>query len=146
MDIKLTWVANKGFTDGEIEVFYGASRTVLRQILTAHYGEPKSFRSDEDDYADSQIRLRFDSAETLQDIEIMGGQVQHDGLELFATTFTILDEAIAVRYKREPMWNDMMGWAECPELGLSYASAFHMGGDEDEDEIEWISGTRGEKL
>ncbi len=133
-----TLLPGGGLRQNKLEVRFGKSRDELRKALVPLLGAPSSYQPNEDDYADSSLRLRFDDANFLSDIEVMGGQLQHEGIELFATNFATLEAALTKRYGHEPKWNHMLDRAECPELGLSFASRFNLGGDLGEDAIAWV--------
>jgi len=135
-----TWIfrPGQGIQSDQLEINFGSSRSGLREKLTPLLGPHASHQPDDDDYVDSTLRLRFDSAGSLSSIEMMGGKLQLDGIELVATEFTTLNEALSKRRGQEPDWNYMHDRAECPDLGLGFASNFHCGGDEEDDGIAWV--------
>ena len=135
-----TWtlLPGQGIRMDSLEVRFGKKREEIRKALVPILGAFTSHRADEDDYANGSLRLRFGSDELLVDIEMMDGHLEHNGLELMATDFSTLEAALTKRYGHQPKWNYMLDRAECPELGLSFASRFNMGGDLGDERIAWL--------
>jgi hypothetical protein len=135
-----SWVLlpGKGISQGSVKILLGQKRTDLRLRLVPLFGVQKSNFPSEDDYADGTLRLTFNSSGLLNRIEILGGQLQHNGLEFFATRFSKLQAALKKRYGYAPTWNNMLDQAELPELGITYASQEHVGGDVGYDAMAWV--------
>lgn len=136
-----TWVLlpGKGIAQGNVKILLGQKRADLRLRLVPLLGAQKSNFPAEDDYADGSLRLVFNASGLLNRLEVMGGQLQHNGLELFATRFGKLEAALKKQYDHAPTWNNMLDHAEFPELGITYASQEHVGGDVGHDAMAWVA-------
>jgi hypothetical protein len=133
---------NRGIRIGETEIVVGAPRTKVRQALAQHFPPPANRRRpSEDQYArdDRKAFLRYDDNDTLEEIMCINGSLCLDGLELHDTTLTELVprlEALGYTITAPRYYADGQ---DCPELGINIATREDVGGDEDDDEIEWVA-------
>ena len=135
-------VPNQGIRHDKTEVFFGMDRPSLRLMLQETFGEPQSHMADEDDFetpdGGTLIRLRFDG-DKLQDIEFLSGNLHYRGVELHnGTTWGEIEERLSsfgFSFHRPEFLDDGV---ECPELGINIATRSQVGGDRDDDTIEWV--------
>jgi hypothetical protein len=136
-------IPQKGVSQGENEIFFGMDRSRIRALLQNTFGEPTSHMPDEDDFETPQdethIRLRFNGDSKLQDIEFLGGSLQYKGIELRHGVHWggVERELTNLGFSFEEA--TFLGEGqECSELGINIATRSQVGGDEDDDTIEWI--------
>ncbi|HEY4293177.1 hypothetical protein [Luteibacter sp.] len=133
-------VPGRGIRRDATEIFFGMPRTKLRQALD--YQEPRggdSIWDDEDEYADRNgaewLRLRF-LDDKLCDIEVLGGHLVHEGVELLATDL----ESLRLALKRGGMALEKTEWLseghDCVDLQIVVASRDDAG--DAGDEIAWV--------
>ncbi|MDR2875327.1 MAG: hypothetical protein LBV44_05300 [Methylobacillus sp.] len=132
----------RGIRFGEAEIVVGAPRAEVRQALAGYFPPPENHRREsEDQYRnnDGKVFLRYDDADTLKEILCVAGSVQLDGLELLDTTWSQLIPQLESRghTPQEPEY--FVDGQDFPALGINIATREDVGGDEDDDQIEWVS-------
>jgi hypothetical protein len=123
-----------------IEIFFGAPRARLRDVLGYQKPAGEALWPDEDEYTDGHgaewLRLRF-LDEKLCDIEVLGGNLVHEGIELFATTL----ESLRLALKQKGMALEKTEWLsqghDCVDLQIVVASQDDAG--DAGDEIAWVA-------
>ena len=140
----MSWqlLPHRGIRFGEAEIVVGAPRAKVRQALAEYFPPPKNQRREsEDQYlnSDGKIFLRYDDANTLEAIMCIDGSVQLDGLELLNTTWSELIPHLESRGHTPEESKYFANGQDFPELGINIATREDVGGDEDDDEIEWVS-------
>lgn len=131
-------VPGRGIRRDTTDIFFGMPRKKLRDALGWKAGGENMW-DDEDEYStsvgDDWLRLRF-LDEKLCDIEVMGGSLVHEGVELVATTLP----ALRVALKKSGMALEKTQWLseghDCVDLQIVVASK-EDAGDVGE-EIEWV--------
>ena len=131
-------VPGRGIRRDTTDIFFGMPRKKLRDALGWKAGGENMW-DDEDEYStpdgDDWIRLRF-LDDKLCDIEVMGGSLIHEGIELVATTLP----ALRVALKKAGMALEKTQWLseghDCVDLQIVVASK-EDAGDVGE-EIEWV--------
>jgi len=139
----------RGIRIGETEIVLGAPRAEVCQALAQHFPPPANRRRpSEDQYAheDRKVFLRYDAADTLEEIMCINGSLQLDGLELHDTTWAELAPRLEARGCTITAPKYYADGRDCPELGINIATREDVGGDEDEDEIEWVAVWRSNPL
>ena len=132
----------RGIRIGETEIIIGAPHDQTLQALAQHFPPPDNHRGpSEDQYVHNErmIFLRYDDADTLEEIMCINGSLHLDGLELHDTTWTELEprlEALGYTFTEPKFYADGL---ECPALGINVATREDVGGDEEDDEIEWVA-------
>lgn len=132
-------IPGRGIRRGDIDIFFGMPRKKLRDALGWKAGSENMW-DDEDEYTDTNgadwLRLRF-LDDKLCDIEVIGGQLTHEGIELFATTLPDLRAAL----KKSGMALEKTEWLneghDCVDLQIVVASGDDVG--DVGDKIEWVS-------
>lgn len=133
---------HRGIRIGATEIVVGAPRAEVRQALAQHFSPPTNQRRpSEDQYAnsDKKIFLRYDDADTLEEIMCINGSLRLGEVELHDTTLAELSshfEALGYTITEPEYYADGQ---DCPELGINIATHEDVGGDEGDDEIEWIA-------
>jgi len=132
-------VPGKGIRHGDHDIFFGLRRNAVRKVL----GKPvpnDSMWNDEDEYevdGDEWLRLRY-LDDTLCDIEVLGGSLAHDGVELKHTDIRTLKAGlnncgIAV--------DDLTEWLsegrDCVDLQIVVATGDDIG-EPGGDKIAWV--------
>ena len=131
-------VPGRGIRRDTTDIFFGMPRKKLRDALGFQAGGENMW-DDEDEYStpegDDWLRLRF-LDDKLCDIEVMGGHLVHEGIELVATTLP----ALRVALKKAGMALEKTQWLseghDCVDLQIVVASK-EDAGDVGE-EIEWV--------
>jgi hypothetical protein len=131
-------VPGRGIRRDTTDIFFGMPRKKLRDALGWKAGGENMW-DDEDEYStpdgDDWLRLRF-LDDKLCDIEVMGGNLVHEGIELVATTLP----ALRVALKKAGMALEKTQWLseghDCVDLQIVVASK-EDAGDVGE-EIEWV--------
>lgn len=131
-------VPGRGIRRGHTDIFFGMPRKKLRDELGWKAGG-ESMWDDEDEYTDGKgtdwLRLRF-LDDKLCDIEVMGGHLTHEGIELIATSMPALRAAL----KKAGMALEETEWLseghDCVDLQIVVASRDDVG--EAGEEIEWV--------
>jgi hypothetical protein len=131
-------VPGRGIRRGDTDIFFGMPRKKLRDTLGWKAGGENMW-DDEDEYSDASgndwLLLRF-LDEKLCDIQILGGQLAHEGIELFATDIPALRAAL----KKGGMALEKTEWLseghDCVDLQIVVASREDAG--DVGDEIEWV--------
>lgn len=131
-------VPGRGIRRGDTDIFFGMPRKKLRDALGWKAGGENMW-DDEDEYTDTTgadwLRLRF-LDEKLCDIEVMGGQLTHEGVELLATDMPALRAAL----KKSGMALEKTEWLseghDCLDLQIVVASREDVG--DVGEEIEWV--------
>ena len=131
-------IPGRGIRRGDTDIFFGMPRKKLREALGWKSGGENMW-DDEDEYtaADGSdwLRLRF-LDDKLCDIEVMGGNLAHEGIELVATTLPALRTAL----KKTGMALEKTEWLsegnDCVDLQIVVASKDDVG--DLGDEIEWV--------
>ena len=120
------------------DIFFGMPRKRLRDALGWKAGREHMW-DDEDEYTDAAgaewLRLRF-LDDKLCDIELMAGNLTHEGIELLATDMTSLRAAL----KKSGMALEKTEWLseghDCVDLQIVVASRDDVG--DVGEEIEWV--------
>ena len=131
-------VPGRGIRRDTTDIFFGMPRKKLRDALGFQAGGENMW-DDEDEYTDASggdwLRLRF-LDDKLCDIELMGGKLTHEGIELLATDMTTLRAAL----KKSGMALEATEWLseghDVVDLQIVVASREDVG--EVGDEIEWV--------
>lgn len=131
-------VPGRGIRRDTTDIFFGMPRKKLRDALGWKAGGENMW-DDEDEYStpegDDWLRLRF-LDDKLCDIEVMGGNLVHEGIELVATTLP----ALRIALKKAGMALEKTQWLseghDCVDLQIVVASK-EDAGDVGE-EIEWV--------
>jgi hypothetical protein len=131
-------VPGRGIRRDTTDIFFGMPRKKLRDALGWKAGGENMW-DDEDEYStaegDDWLRLRF-LDDKLCDIEVMGGQLVHEGIELVATDLPALRMAL----KKAGMALEKTQWLseghDCVDLQIVVASREDAG--DVGDEIEWV--------
>jgi hypothetical protein len=132
----------RGIRIGETEIVVGAPRAEVRQALAQHFSPPVNRRQpSEDQYAqdDRMLFMRYDAADALEQIMCINGSLRLGDLELLDTNWTELApclEGLGHTITEPTYYAD---GRDCPELGINIATREDVGGDEDDDEIEWVA-------
>lgn len=139
-DAAWQFVPKKGIKRGEVELFFGMSRDVLRAQLHPLFGAPVTNFPDEDDFESKSdgtfIRLRY-GQDGLQDVEFLGGDLELDGLELYRdATWEALEPELLRRGFEFDDASVLGDGLECAALGVNIATHDDAGGDGDG--IEWV--------
>lgn len=131
-------VPGRGIRRGDTDIFFGMPRKKLRDALGWKSGGENMW-DDEDEYTDSAgtdwLRLRF-LDDKLCDIEVIGGKLTHEGIELLATDMPALRAAL----KQSGMALEKTEWLseghDCVDLQIVVASREDVG--DVGEEIEWV--------
>lgn len=131
-------VPGRGIRRDTTDIFFGMPRKKLRDALGWKAGGENMW-DDEDEYStpdgNEWLRLRF-LDDKLCDIEVMGGNLVHEGIELVATTLP----ALRVALKKSGMALEKTQWLseghDCVDLQIVVASREDAG--DVGDEIEWV--------
>lgn len=131
-------IPGRGIRRGDTDIFFGMPRKKLRDAL-GWKSSGDNMWDDEDEYpteaGDDWLRLRF-LDEKLCDIEVMGGHLVHEGIELVATNISTLRAAL----KKTGMALEKTEWLsegqDCVDLQIVVASKDDVG--DVGDEIEWV--------
>lgn len=131
-------VPGRGIRRDTTDIFFGMPRKKLRDALGWKAGGENMW-DDEDEYStpdgNDWLRLRF-LDDKLCDIEVMGGNLVHEGIELVATTLPELRVAL----KKTGMALEKTQWLseghDCVDLQIVVASREDAG--DVGDEIEWV--------
>ena len=125
------------------KVSFGQARSAVRAALAATFQAPHANEAypDEDDFRtpdDSTfIRIRYDDADAVWDIEFLAGTLRYQGTDLHDhTTLEKVRQYFsskAVTLRPTEWLGD--GW-DCVPMGINIASHDDIGGDGDE--IEWV--------
>ncbi|MDR2013282.1 MAG: hypothetical protein LBQ20_09645 [Rhodanobacter sp.] len=140
----MSWqlLPRRGIRFGEAEIVVGAPRAEVRQALAGYFPPPKNQRREsEDQYlnSDGKIFLRYDDANTLETIMCITGSVQLDGQELLDTTWSELITHLGSLGFNPEESKYFVDGQDFPELGINIATREDVGGDEDDDAIEWVA-------
>ncbi|UPG94175.1 hypothetical protein [Luteibacter aegosomatissinici] len=140
-------VPGKGIRHGEHDIFFGLERSAVRKVL----GKPKpqeGMWDDEDEYEverEDWLRLRY-LDNKLCDIEVLGGALAYDGVELKHTDIRTLKAGlnncgIAV--------DDLTEWLsegrDCVDLQIVVATGDDIG-EPGGDKIAWVITSRDFKV
>ena len=131
-------VPGRGIRRDTTDIFFGMPRKKLRDALGWKAGGENMW-DDEDEYStpdgNDWLRLRF-LDDKLCDIEVLGGNLVHEGIELIATTLP----ALRVALKKSGMALEKTQWLseghDCVDLQIVVASREDAG--DVGDEIEWV--------
>jgi hypothetical protein len=132
----------RGIRIVETEIVVGAPRAGVRQALARYFPPPANRRGpseDQYDHDSGMVFLRYDATDTLEEIMCINGSLHLGGLELHDTTWTELAprlEALGYTITEPEYYAD---GRDCPELGINITTREDVGGDEDDDEIEWVA-------
>jgi hypothetical protein len=130
-------------TDTSTDIFFGTPRAKLREALRYTKPPADSMWDDEDEYeykVDEErtaewLRLRF-LDDKLCDIEVLGGSLVHEGIELLATDI----DALRIALKRGGMALEKTEWLseghDCVDLQIVVASRDDAG--DAGNEIAWV--------
>ena len=140
---KQSWnlIPKHGVERDGIQVYFGAARAAIRAALLAQFGVPKSYRENEDDFNahdGSFLRLRY-VGDKIRDIEFLGGSLMLDNLELHKRargrklTTDLAKKGYGSRYAA---W--IGSGLDFESLGINIATHEDVGGDEGDDQIEWV--------
>ncbi|KAF1007141.1 MAG: hypothetical protein GAK28_02112 [Luteibacter sp.] len=131
-------IPGRGIRRGDTDIFFGMRRKALRDAL-GYKPASENMWDDEDEYADSHgndwLLLRF-LDDKLCDIEVRGGRLGHEGIELKDTNVHALKAAL----KKTGMDLEKTQWLsegrDCVDLQVVVASQEDAG--DVGDEIEWV--------
>lgn len=131
-------IPGRGIRRGDTDIFFGMTRKKLRDALGWKSGGDNIW-DDEDEYSDAEgsdwVRLRF-LDDKLCDIEVMGGKLTHEGIDLLPTSMPALRAAL----KKGGMALEKTEWLseghDCVDLQIVVASKDDVG--DAGDEIEWV--------
>lgn len=131
-------IPGRGIRRGDTDIFFGMTRKKLRDALGWKSGGDNIW-DDEDEYSDTEgndwVRLRF-LDDKLCDIEVMGGKLTHEGIELLPTSMPALRAAL----KKGGMALEKTEWLseghDCVDLQIVVASKDDVG--DAGEEIEWV--------
>ncbi|HVI56899.1 MAG TPA: hypothetical protein VM621_17805 [Luteibacter sp.] len=131
-------VPGRGIRRDTTDIFFGMPRKKLRDTLGWKAGGENMW-DDEDEYSTADgndwLRLRF-LDDKLCDIEVLGGHLVHEGIELVATDLPTLKAAL----KKAGMALEKTQWLseghDCVDLQIVVASKEDAG--DVGDEIEWV--------
>jgi len=130
-------IPGRGIRHGDTEIFFRKSRSDMRKAL----GKPtESLWDDEDEYeahGDEWLRLRY-LDEKLCDIEVLGGSLVHDGIELKHTDFRKVRDALhnaGIKIDDETEW--LSEGRDCIDLQIVIATADDIG-EPGGDRIAWV--------
>jgi len=131
-------IPGRGIRRGDTDIFFGMTRKKLRDALGWKSGGDNIW-DDEDEYSDAEgndwVRLRF-LDDKLCDIEVMGGQLTHEGIDLLPTSMPALRAAL----KKGGMALEKTEWLseghDCVDLQIVVASKDDIG--DAGDDIEWV--------
>jgi len=131
-------VPGRGIRRDDTDIFFDMPRKKLRDAL-GWKASGEDMWDDEDEYStpdgDDWLRLRF-LDDKLCDIEVLGGSLVYEGIELVATTLA----ALRITLKKAGMELEKSEWLtmghDCVDLQIVVAS----GDDTDDfgDEIAWV--------
>ncbi len=132
-------VPGRGIRRGHTDIFFGMPRAKLRNQLDWKPGGD-SMWDDEDEYANAEgaewLRLRF-LDDKLCDIEVLGGKLVHDDIELRDTDM----DTLRAELTRKGMALEKTEWLseghDCVDLQIVVASQDDIG--EVGNEIAWVS-------
>ncbi|TCV92349.1 hypothetical protein EC912_10755 [Luteibacter rhizovicinus] len=131
-------VPGRGIRRGDTTIFFGTQRKALHESLG---GKPEgdSLWDDEDEYSlpngDEWLRLRFMDGK-LCDIEVLGGSLHHEGVELIDTTWPELEAALKNTGRQFEATQWLSEGHDCIDLQIVVASRQDIG--EDGDGIAWL--------
>ncbi|MGA7439169.1 MAG: hypothetical protein WBW32_13695 [Luteibacter sp.] len=142
-------VPGRGIRRGTDNIFFGTPRATLRKLL----GKPKpptnSMWDDEDEYdayGKEWLRLRY-LDEKLCDIEVLGGKLVHEGLELKDTDFRTLRDGLhnsGIAIHDETEW--LSEGRDCIDLQIVIATRDDVDDlDDDDDEGVDVDGAADER-
>lgn len=131
-------IPGNGIRCGDTEIFFGTPRKKLRDALGWKPGAENMW-DDEDEYVtaagDEWLRLRF-LDDKLCDVEVLGGHLVHEGIELLATDIAALGAAL----KKAGMALEPTQWLaegqDCVDLQIVVASNEDVG--EVGEEVAWV--------
>lgn len=133
-------VPGRGIRLGNTDIFFGARRAALRQVLGYSAPQGDAMWDDEDEYTDASgadwLRLRF-MDDKLCDIEVLGGSLVHQQVELKNTDIRTLTEQLhGLGMELEPTeW--LAEGRDCIDLQIVVATRDDIG--EVGDEVEWVT-------
>lgn len=145
-------VPGKGIRHGDTKIFFGARRKEMRKALGEHKPPEGEINwEDEDEYevdGNEWLRLRY-LDDKLCDIEVLGGSLVFDGIELKATDIrTVKDKLnnLGLAISDESDW--LSEGRDCVDLQIVIATLTDIGepggpGDEMGDGIAWIFASTG---
>lgn len=138
-------VPGRGIRRGDTDIFFGTPRKKLREALGWKPAGDNMWE-DEDEYpanGNDWLRLRF-LDDALCDIEVLGGHLVHDGIELMATDIATLRAAL----KKQGMALEKTEWLaeghDCVDLQIVVASKEDVG--DVGDDMEWVITSRDFKV
>jgi hypothetical protein len=137
-------IPGKGIRFGEIEIFFNKQRTELRAELGFDKKENEGIFDDEDEYGidgEDGILLRF-LGNKLCDIEVHGGRLVYDDIELKHTDIRKLQDALhnsGIALSEESEW--LTEGRDCIDLQIVVATAGDADQVEDDnyDRIAWVT-------
>ncbi|MEX1829607.1 hypothetical protein [Luteibacter sp. CQ10] len=138
-------IPGRGIRRGDTDIFFGMRRTALRDAL-GYTPTGDGMWDDEDEYTDGDGRdwllLRF-LDDKLCDIEVRGGELSHDGIELKHTDMPRLHDDL----ERKGMALEATEWLseghDCVDLQIVVASnrdieEFDDSDRSNDDKIAWV--------
>ncbi|XVU21525.1 hypothetical protein ACQPZJ_30155 [Actinoplanes sp. CA-054009] len=138
MEERWELVPHEGLRSGDVEVRLRTSREELRAALAGRFGAPDENRPFEDQFTNEEttLFLRYDGG-LLTSILFIAGSLRYDGIELYDTTFGVLEPALTARglELKDPV--EFTDGMDVPELGVNIATREDVGSDGDE--IEWVA-------
>ena len=135
-----TLVPKKGIEQGRLKVHFEMSRSAVRDLLKAEFGEPECNYNDEDDFHHFHdgtfLRIRYDNS-NVQDIEFLEGSLSYEGVRLAGgVRWPEVERGLAALGNkfRETDW--LGDGYDCLPLAVNIATHEQVGGDGDG--IEWV--------
>ncbi|MBB3227951.1 hypothetical protein FHW69_002583 [Luteibacter sp. Sphag1AF] len=134
-------VPGRGIVRGENNIFFGTQRKALQDSLG---GKPSGDQlwDDEDEYSlpdgSDWLRLRYMDGK-LCDIEVLGGSLQYEGIELVDTTGPELEAAMSAAKHDlvDTQW--LSQGRDCIDLQIVVATRADEGEEgEDRERIAWV--------
>lgn len=131
-------IPGRGIRCGNIDIFFGMKRKDLKKALGEPKPQPDTMWDDEDEYAahgEDWLRLRF-LDKTLCDIEVIGGSLTHEGIELKNTHMPRLRADLSQAGMKLEKTEWLSEGLDCVDLQIVVASGDDIG--EAGDAIEWV--------
>jgi hypothetical protein len=132
-------IPGKGIRHAGTDIFFDTQRSVLRDVL-GYKASGDSMWEDEDDYSrdgEEWLRLRFLDGK-LRDIEVLGGTLAYDGMELKNTDIRTLRDVlhnVGLVVEDETEW--LKDGRDCIDLQIVVATGDDVG-EPGGDRIEWV--------
>ena len=137
-----TLIPHKGIENESLKIHLGMGRSSVKDLLAGEFRSPRSNVENEEDFQHptdgTLIRLRYANS-MVQDIEVLGGQLDYEGVAVFGGDAVWPDIEHFLKAQgvtiREAQW--LGEGYDCLELSLNIATHEQAGRDDDEG-IEWV--------